>query len=184
MKKRDELKIAREMEADCTFSAGTFKKQAVRVMVDSDPLEDSSLRKEFDVSIISKMKQHKHTPADPRIFVFGSNLAGIHGAGAAKYAMLELSARPREGIGMTGHCYALPTCRMPGEPLPLDIIEKFINDFIEFALSNPSIRFFVSAVGCGIAGFSEEQIAPYFANAPNNCDLPPNWREWQKNEKS
>lgn len=119
-----------------------------------------------------------HTPSDSRIFVFGSNLLGIHGAGAARYAYDKLGAKWGTGEGFFGRCYALPTCSSPGVPLLLSEVEYHTRGFLAFArtVAGSSARFFVSEVGCGLAGFSTEQIAPLFAGAPENCDLPPGWR--------
>lgn len=120
---------------------------------------------------------HWHTENDPRIFVFGSNLYGIHGAEAALYARTKLGAEIGVGRGLTGRCYALPTCLRPGEPLPLVMVKEMVDEFLSVARESPGARYFVSAVGCGIAGFSEQEIAPLFADAPGNCDLPPGWRK-------
>lgn len=119
---------------------------------------------------------HNHTPSDPRIFVFGSNLQGIHGGGAARYAHTSLGALWGQGEGLMGRSYALPTCSWPGEPLPLSLVEKHVNRFLGFAQGHPHMTFFVSAVGCGLAGFTEEQVSPFFAKASANCDLPKGWR--------
>lgn len=122
------------------------------------------------------MTYHIHLPSDPRVFVFGSNLMGIHAGGAALYAARELGAEDGVGTGFTGRCYALPTCIRPGEPLPLARLREYADGFIAEALRHPELRFFVSAVGCGIASHREEDVAPMFARAPDNCDLPPGWR--------
>jgi hypothetical protein len=119
---------------------------------------------------------HVHRRHDPRTFVFGSNRLGIHGAGAAFYASTELGAVSGVGEGPTGRCYALPTCSAPGIPLSLAEVTDHVRLFIAWAHASPSELFFVSPVGCGIAGFTEAQIAPLFIDAPDNCDLPPGWR--------
>jgi len=110
------------------------------------------------------------------IFVFGSNLAGIHGAGAANTAFRLYGAIRGRGQGLMGHSYALPTKDKNMRPLALDVIDAFVMTFIETARHNPSLSFFVTRVGCGLAGYKDEQIAPMFASAPSNCDLPPGWR--------
>jgi len=120
---------------------------------------------------------HIHTPSDPRIFVFGSNLLGIHGAGAARYAHEDLGAQWRVGEGLTGRAYALPTCLQPGMPLSLRLSEH-VERFLMFAKNNTEMRFFVSEVGCGLAGFSAKEVAPMFTSAPDNCDLPVGWRTY------
>lgn len=117
-----------------------------------------------------------HTPDDDRIFVFGSNLLGIHGAGAAHYAADKLGAEFGIGEGLTGQTYALPTCYRPGEPVTFAEMMVYVENFLTFARSRPDLTFFVSMVGCGIAGFSETEVGPLFKDAPGNCDLPPEWR--------
>lgn len=121
-------------------------------------------------------RAHVHTPGDPRIFVFGSNRLGIHGAGAALYARAKLGAEPGIGEGMTGRAYALPTCRRPREALDPVALSWHVRRFLNYARATPDVRYFVSEVGCGLAGFSPTDIIPMFADAPDNCDLPPGWR--------
>lgn len=120
----------------------------------------------------------QHTPQDARVFVFGSNLKGIHGAGAARYAWRQLGALPGVGDGPTGRAYALPTCSSPGVPLLLGAVAHHVDRFLAYATyaKKHGVRFYVSAVGCGLAGFTAEQIAPLFLTAPDNCDLPDGWR--------
>lgn len=117
---------------------------------------------------------HHHRPDDHRIFVFGSNRLGIHGAGAAAYAA-EIGAVHGLGEGISGNTYALPTCSVPGVGLPIHEVRTHVNRFLRFARQFPDKRFFVSEVGCGHAGFKAKDIAPLFASAPMNCDLPPGW---------
>lgn len=106
--------------------------------------------------------------ADP-VFVFGSNLAGRHGAGAAKFARDQRGARYGVGEGRTGNAYALPTKDGCLRSLHLDEIARNVERFIRYARDNPAIRFQVTPVGCGLAGFKREQIAPLFDQAPSNC---------------
>ena len=120
--------------------------------------------------------RHVHAPGDQRVFVFGSNLMGIHGAGAARYALERCGAGWGLGRGKFGRSYALPTCRVPGDPLTLDQLRRETDAFLAHAESNPDERYFVSRVGCGLAGFPEETVAELFRLAPSNCDLPPGWR--------
>lgn len=107
------------------------------------------------------------------VFVFGSNTRGVHGAGAARTA-LQWGARYGEGHGLQGQTYALATVRVPGEKLPMLSLQRNINDFIAFASLNPGRTFLVTEVGCGLAGFSVEEVAPLFADAVNvpNINLP------------
>lgn len=119
---------------------------------------------------------HLHDPESQEIFVFGSNLAGRHGRGAAKYAAQVCGAKRHQGFGMQGRSYAIPTKGYHLEPLSLDTICFNIGTFIRFAKAHPEKQFFVSEVGCGEAGYKPAQIAPFFKEAPSNCKLPPGWR--------
>lgn len=109
------------------------------------------------------------------IFVFGSNLAGIHGAGAAKIAYREFGAELHVGEGMTGRCYAIPTKDEKLRVRPIEDIGHSIFKFINTAKRRPDLTFLVTPIGCGLAGFTIEQIAPWFneARALSNVVLPP-----------
>lgn len=111
-----------------------------------------------------------------QIFVFGSNLAGRHGKGAALTAKLYHGAIYGNGIGRQGNSYAIPTKDSKLRTLSLHTIEKYVMDFKEYARQHPELSFFVTAVGCGLAGYTDQQIAPMFKNAPLNCELPLTWR--------
>ena len=106
------------------------------------------------------------------IFVFGSNLNGIHGAGAAGFAYSKRGAVWGQGEGPQGDSYALPTCIAPGVPLDLRSIRHYVEKFLDFAKRHPELSFQVTAVGCGIAGYKPSQIAAMFLKAPNNVWLP------------
>lgn len=110
------------------------------------------------------------------IFVFGSNLAGRHGKGAALYARKNHAAQYGVGVGHTGNSYAIPTKDRQLRVLPLEEVKKHIREFIAYAKEHPELTFGVTKVGCGLAGFSESQIAPGFKEAPANCQLPESWR--------
>ncbi len=112
------------------------------------------------------------------IFVFGSNLAGIHGAGAARYAVEHHGARYGQGIGLQGNSYGIPTKSHQILTLPLDEIQKHVGVFIQFAKDNPELTFEVTRIGCGLAGYTDYQIAPMFKGAPENCQLPEGWRNF------
>ena len=94
------------------------------------------------------------------IFVFGSNLDGLHGGGAARVAYQKFGAQWGKGVGMQGKSYGIPT--MHGG---VDVIKPYVDEFIEFALSNKEYTFLVTRIGCGIAGFKADEIAPLFAKA-------------------
>lgn len=101
------------------------------------------------------------------IFVFGSNLLGIHKRGAALDALKEHGAILGQGIGLQGQSYAIPTKRTPYVPLHLFEINKFVADFICYAQFCPELTFKVTKIGCGLAGFTVEDIAPMFRYARN-----------------
>lgn len=108
------------------------------------------------------------------VAVCGSNTAGIHGAGFAKYCKENFGAEYGVGHGPTGQCYMIPTKARDIRTLPLDHIETYVKVFIEYAKLNPATVFKVSSIGCGLAGYSPEQIAPLFKDAVtvNNIHLP------------
>lgn len=127
------------------------------------------------------MTRPDHTPDNPAVFVFGSNLAGIHGAGAALYASRDLGAVRTIGEGPMPEpshprCYALPTKGRYLRPLPLIVIGSHVWRFLRYAHIRDDLRFYVSPVGCGLAGYTAASIAPMFVGAPSNCDLPEGWR--------
>jgi hypothetical protein len=115
----------------------------------------------------------------PRIFVFGSNLAGRHGKGAAKTALDQYGAVYGQGIGMQGNSYAIPTKDALLRPLSLDQIAFYVGTFKAFAARCPGWDFYVTAIGCGLAGYKPEQIGPMFADAPANCQLPDAFIPWK-----
>ena len=110
-----------------------------------------------------------------KIFVFGSNLAGIHGAGSAVTARRDWGAAWGVGVGLSGSSYAIPTKGTKLEVLPLPVIQGYVNSFLEFACAHPELEFYVTKIGCGLAGYKNEDIAPMFKNAPANCELHPEW---------
>lgn len=97
---------------------------------------------------------------DDEVFVFGSNLAGQHGGGAARIAYENFGAEWGVGVGLTGQSYAIPT--MQGG---VETIRPYVDDFIAFAKSHQELFFYVTRIGCGIAGFRDRDIAPLFADA-------------------
>ena len=94
------------------------------------------------------------------IFVFGSNLEGMHGGGAARIAYEEFGAIWGQGVGLQGQCYGLPT--MHGG---VNDIKPYVDEFIDFAKSHPELKFLVTRIGCGIAGFTDKEMAPLFKDA-------------------
>lgn len=110
--------------------------------------------------------------AENEVFVFGSNTAGRHGAGAAKLAHLKFGARWREGHGWFGQSFAIPTKGQTIQPLSLDEIRPNVEQFLIIAKNCPHIHFLVTAIGCGLAGYTAKDIAPMFKDAPENVSLP------------
>lgn len=111
------------------------------------------------------------------IFVFGSNLAGIHGAGAAKVARDHFGAPFGAGCGLMGRSYAIPTKDKHVETMELNEIYQYVKHFIYFTQLFPKYSFFVTRVGCGLAGYSDSQIAPMFDGA-KNCSFAEQWRPY------
>ena len=103
---------------------------------------------------------HITTLQPNEIFVFGSNLSGMHGGGAARLAYQKFGAIWGQGVGLQGQSYGIPT--MQGG---VDTIKPYVDEFIEFAKTHPQLKFLVTEIGCGIAGFSVEEIAPLFEQA-------------------
>jgi hypothetical protein len=112
------------------------------------------------------------------IFVFGSNEAGVHGRGAALFARKHRGAVYGRGFGHTGNSFAIPTKDWHIRTLPLDKIKPYVDTFIEYAKLHPELKFEVTRIGCGLAGYKDGDIAPMFVDAPLNCDLPEGWRAW------
>lgn len=118
------------------------------------------------------------------IFVFGSNLQGSHGAGAAQTARVHHGAVNGVAEGLMGTCYALPTCdrwdnsrrRFPA--LHLEEVKEHVEKFIAYARTRPELVFKVTRVGCGLAGLTDEYIAPMFKDAPDNCTFDTIWQKY------
>ena len=124
------------------------------------------------------MEQKRVTPeritelGENEVFVFGSNLAGAHGGGAALLAYRKFGAIWGQGVGLQGQSYGIPT--MHGG---VDAIKPYVDEFIEFAKTRPDLTFLVTRVGCGIAGFTNEEMSPLFVKAHEveNIVLPSGW---------
>lgn len=110
-----------------------------------------------------------------KIFVFGSNMAGIHGAGAAYFAMKNCQAAWGVPFGLTGKAFAIPTKDARLNTLSLETVKEYVLNFIAFAKCHPELQFFVTRIGCGLAGFTDHEIAPLFKEVPDNCELPHGW---------
>jgi hypothetical protein len=123
------------------------------------------------------MIYRRDTSKQNQVFVFGSNLAGIHGAGAAYDAFKKWGAVRGQGYGLQGNSFAIPTKGKELEILDLKDIENYVSMFIRFANERPELEFLVTRVGCGLAGYKDGDIAPMFKEAPHNCVLPPEWEK-------
>lgn len=108
------------------------------------------------------------------VFVFGSNLAGMHAGGAARVACRLFGAKMGQGVGPQGQSYAIPT--MQGG---VDTIKPYVDQFIDYARECDQNTFYVTRIGCGIAGFTDEEIAPLFDKAYDlyNVRLPRSFAE-------
>ena len=124
------------------------------------------------------MQQKRTTPEyitelrPDEIFVFGSNLGGMHGGGAAYVAYRKFGAIMGQGVGLQGQSYAIPT--MQGG---VETIKPYVDEFIEFAKAHPELTFLVTRIGSGIAGFRDEEISSLFEKAHDveNIVLPEGW---------
>ncbi len=110
-------------------------------------------RPDFTPDYITELKPDE-------VFVFGSNLAGMHGGGAAYIAFKQFGAVMGCGVGLRGQSYAIPT--MQGG---VETIKPYVDDFIAFAKEHPELFFYATRIGCGIAGFRDKEIAPLFKEA-------------------
>lgn len=108
------------------------------------------MKDKFTPKFITELKENE-------IFVFGSNLDGMHIGGAARIAYKKFGAIWGQGVGLQGQSYGIPT--MHGG---VDDIKPYIYEFIKFAKSHEEMMFLVTRIGCGIAGFKDEEIAPLF----------------------
>ncbi len=115
-------------------------------------------------------------PSDDPVLVFGANLRGVHGRGAALFAHQHRGAVIGQGRGRTGNAYGIPTKDQQLNTLPLPAIRDGVMEFLAHARANPADLFEVTRVGCGLAGYKDAQIAPLFDGAPANVDLPHMWR--------
>lgn len=110
------------------------------------------------------------------IFVFGANESGIHGAGAARFALEHHGAKLGHGFGLQGESFGIPTKDWRIQAMDSNIIQFYVDRFIEFAHLNRETTFKVTAIGCGLAGYRHSDIAPMFAKAPHNCQFDLAWK--------
>ena len=162
------------MEDECSYS---MARPSVGAKM---PRPSVGANRDFIFRDMDKKKKGRVTPSwiddlqENQVFVFGSNLAGMHGGGAARVARLRFGAVMGKGVGMQGRSYAIPTMQGGTET-----IRPYVNDFIAYAKEHPELTFLVTPIGCGIAGFEPEDIAPLFELASNveNIWLPKSFWE-------
>jgi len=122
--------------------------------------------------MITKLKPNE-------IFVFGSNSQGHHGRGAALIAYKQFGAKYGKGAGIQGQSFAIPTCYWRGNKLMPSYLED-IKAYVDLSLivfkANPENTYLVTRIGCGLARYKDEQIAPMFKDAPPNCIFSPKWK--------
>lgn len=128
----------------------------------------------YDEKVIYSLTYSKQSKS---YFIFGSNLAGRHGKGAAKDALVIHGAIYGQAEGVQGLSYAIPTKDERFNPLPLSEIKNYVDRFIQFTKKNPRDTFFVTAIGTGLSGYKDEDIAPMFKEAIN-CYFPDQWRSY------
>ena len=118
-----------------------------------------------------------------KVFVFGSNLAGIHGAGAALTARERYGAVIGQGKGLHGRSYAIPTKNKQFHTLNIREIQTYVQEFIAFAKTHPEMTFYLTPVGTGLAGIPHSTMALMFKDAPDNCHFPMVWSDHLKGKK-
>ena len=139
---------------------------APRSCEDIDFIREDIMEKRTTPEFITELQPNE-------IFVFGSNLKGMHGGGAAYIAYRKFGAIMGQGVGLQGQSYAIPT--MQGG---VETIRPYVDEFIQFAKEHPTLTFLVTRIGCGIAGFTDDEISPLFkeAHEVENIVLPPGWQ--------
>lgn len=145
-------------------------------MKDLDKLTEAFARI-LSVYICSHRLRTQPKGAIMSIFVFGSNLAGRHGKGAALHALQTHGAIYGQGRGLQGNAYAIPTKDERIRTRPLSAIAPDVATFIEFAAAHPDLHFNVTRIGCGLAGYTDDKMAPLFRahTIPTNVTLPDGW---------
>lgn len=114
--------------------------------------------------------------AEDTIFVFGSNMAGTHAGGAARTAMEHFGALKGVGRGWSGQSFAIPTMNEHLQQMPLSQIEHYVEDFKIYTKNHPKQKYFITSIGCGVAGYKVEEIAPMFKGISHNVILPASFR--------
>lgn len=151
--------------------------EALRGLREDSELVCSCAPKPCHGDILKTVWSSRFQSMRPLVFVFGSNLAGRHGKGAAEYARNVFGARMGVGEGPTGSAYALPTKDERIKTRKLAEIAVSAARFIDYAKAHPEIDFRMTPVGCGLAGYAHTHIAPLFLDAPANVLMPPEWKD-------
>jgi hypothetical protein len=179
--KRIQIDLREELERMNDYSKGKIRKGASELALSIQHLQ---------LELIASMKFHIGPAPEPgkiiltdlfpknnspnfmeMIFVFGSNTLGIHGAGAAKHAHRFYNAKKGVGEGPTGEAYALPTKHSPSTSMTLEDVEKSVKKFLHYASENQDKNFRITQVGCGLGGFTREDIAPLFIKSALESNL-------------
>ena len=175
----DEWALVRAEMQERTMLQAEKKNELAIPMPDAMGFMDDQISfEDMSFSQMEIMEQKRTTPEfitslEPNeVFVFGSNLRGMHGGGAAYIAYRKFGAVMGQGVGLQGQSYAIPT--MQGG---VETIRPYVDEFIAFAKQHPELTFLVTRIGCGIAGFTNEEISPLFAQAHDaeNIVLPEGW---------
>ena len=162
---------------DMNFDRGIMMKACIELM-DPDSAEEREDYEMEEQDYDTTMEKKRTTPeritelAPGEVFVFGSNLRGMHGGGAARLAYQRFGAKMGQGVGLQGQSYGIPT--MQGG---VETIRPYVDEFVAFAKEHPELTFLVTRIGCGIAGFRDSEIAPLFQQAHGvaNIVLPEGW---------
>ena len=159
-------RMSMEMEATCAMAPSERKLfRSSSNKANRNYRELSEFRHRITPGHINQLNKNE-------IFVFGSNLAGMHAGGAARLAVDRFGAIMGQGVGLQGQSYGIPT--MQGG---VETIRPYVDEFIAFAKGHPELTFLVTRIGCGIAGFTDDEIAPLFigAHGVENIVLPEGW---------
>lgn len=134
---------------------------------------------------MTRFRYHKDgtLPQHGEVFVFGSNLSGVHGAGAALVAVRDFGAQWGIGVGRTGHAYAIATKDSPYDRLPLLQVRQYVERFLRHAYKHPETGFFVTRIGCGLAGHDDRTMANMFALATPNCSFAEEWAPYLEDSR-
>ena len=165
-------------ETACEMPMGAPSPMPKSYTTDAVDMDACILPDELGMERITYVERKRSTPeyvtelAPGEIFVFGSNLRGLHGGGAAYVAYRRFGAVMGQGSGLQGRSYAIPT--MQGG---VETVKPYVDEFIDFAREHQELTFLVTRIGCGIAGFSDEEMSPLFKGAHKltNIILPAEW---------